>query len=67
VLHDLNLALGHCSRLLLMDRGEIVVDGEPRSVINTATLARHYRVRAWLSEHEGRRVAVPWEMLDPDE
>lgn len=67
VLHDLNLALGSCSRLLLMDGGAIVVDGDPLTAINAATLAKHYRIRAWLSEHQGRRVAVPWEMLGRDE
>jgi iron complex transport system ATP-binding protein len=67
VLHDLNLALGHCSRLLLMDGGEIVADGAPRAVIDAARLARHYRIRAWLAEHEDRQVAVPWEMLDADD
>lgn len=64
VLHDLNLALGSCSRVLLMDAGRIVVDGEPRAAIDAASLARHYRIRAWLTEHEHRRVAVPWEILD---
>jgi iron complex transport system ATP-binding protein len=67
VLHDLNLALGACSRLLLMDEGEIVGDGKPDAVINDATLARHYRIRAWLGERDGRRIAVPWEMLDHDD
>jgi len=64
VLHDLNLALAHCSRLLLMDRGQIVVDDRPEAAIDAQTLAKHYRIRAWLSEHENRRVAVPWEILD---
>jgi iron complex transport system ATP-binding protein len=66
VLHDLNLALGHCTRLLLMDHGRIAADGEPRSVITDSALAAHYRIRAWLAEHAGRAVAVPWEMLDDD-
>lgn len=64
VLHDLNLAFGACSRLLLMDAGRIVVDSEPRTAIDAKTLAEHYRIRAWLAEHEGRRIAVPWEILD---
>jgi iron complex transport system ATP-binding protein len=66
VLHDLNLALSHCSRLLLMDAGTIVADGAPVAVINADTLKRHYRIRAWLAEHEARRVAVPWSVLDAD-
>ena len=64
VLHDLNLALGHCTRILLMNDGEIVADGEPEAALDDAAFARHYRIRAWLGEHEGRRIAVPWEMLD---
>jgi iron complex transport system ATP-binding protein len=67
VLHDLNLALGFCSRLLLMNGGKIAVDGEPASAIDAATLARHYRIRAWLAEHDNRRVAVPWEMIDSND
>jgi len=64
VLHDLNLALGSCSRMLLMDAGEIVVDGAPRSSIDESTLAKHYRIRAWLAEHDNRQVVVPWETLE---
>lgn len=67
VLHDLNLALQYCSRLLLMDRGTIVRDGAPASVIDEAALARHYRIRAFVAEHEGRRVAVPRETLGRDD
>jgi iron complex transport system ATP-binding protein len=67
VLHDLNLALRNCSRLLLMNQGEIVVDDEPRSAIDDAALAEHYRIRAWIAEHLGRRVAVPWEILNAND
>jgi iron complex transport system ATP-binding protein len=63
VLHDLNLALAHCSRLLLMDAGAIAGDGPPHEVIGDGSLARHYRIRAFLAEHKGRGIAVPWEML----
>jgi iron complex transport system ATP-binding protein len=64
VLHDLTLASSHCSRVVLMNRGRVVLDGEPREVLDERTLAEHYRIRAYLTEHENRRVAVPWEMLD---
>ena len=67
VLHDLNLALAHCTRILLMDAGEIVVDGEPKTAIDAARLERHYRIRAWTAEHEGRPIAVPWEIIDRDD
>jgi iron complex transport system ATP-binding protein len=67
VLHDLNLALRYCSRLLLMDRGGIVVDGDPQTAIDADVLAQHYRIRAWIGEHEGRRITVPWETLGRDD
>ena len=66
VLHDLNLALAHCTRLLLMDDGAIAGDGAPHEVVNADALARHYRVGAFLAEHEGRRIAVPRRMLGRD-
>jgi iron complex transport system ATP-binding protein len=67
VLHDLNLALGHCSRLLLMDAGRIVADGPPQDVIDTGTLERHYGIRAFLAEHDGRRIAIPWSLVGADD
>ena len=67
VLHDLNLALGFCSRLMLMDGGVIVADGAPAEVIDSARLARHYRIRAFLAEHENRRIAIPWSLLERDD
>ena len=66
VLHDLNLALGYCTRLLLMDAGSIAVDDVPAAALDAERLARHYRISAWLTEHDGRRVALPWDMLDGD-
>jgi iron complex transport system ATP-binding protein len=66
VLHDLNLALAYCSRLLLMDEGDVVRDGEPQAVIDERGLAQHYRIRAYLALHEGRGIAVPREMLARD-
>jgi iron complex transport system ATP-binding protein len=67
VLHDLNLALAHCTRLLLMSEGAIARDGEPKAVIDDAALAEHYRVSAFLAEHDGRRIAVPSRMLGRDD
>lgn len=67
VLHDLNLALAFCTRLLLMDGGAVVRDGEPKAVIDDDALARHYHVGAFLTEHDGRRIAVPRQILGRDD
>ena len=67
VLHDLNLALGACTRVLLMDNGAIVADGTPQDVIDESALARHYRIRAHLDAYEGRRFMVPLQTLEAND
>lgn len=44
VLHDLNLAAQYCDRLYLLDRGENVVSGDPRSVLDRAWVSRVFQV-----------------------
>jgi len=46
VLHDLGLAARTCTRLCLMDKGRVVADGAPGSVLSDANLAAVYRVSA---------------------
>ncbi|AOY01990.1 hypothetical protein BJP62_17025 [Jeongeupia sp. USM3] len=45
VLHDLNVALRHTDRALLLREGRLVAEGPPAAVINSATLAEVYGVR----------------------
>ncbi|MBI2568376.1 MAG: ABC transporter ATP-binding protein [Candidatus Schekmanbacteria bacterium] len=42
-LHDLNLAAGYCSRLMLLDSGAIAAIGAPRDVLTETRLAAVYR------------------------
>ena len=49
-LHDLGLALRHCSRLLLLDRGRLAADGAPRAVLDPENLARVFGITAHLAE-----------------
>jgi iron complex transport system ATP-binding protein len=42
VTHDLNLAAQYATRLVLMDRGRIVADGEPRAVLERRVLEPVY-------------------------
>lgn len=42
VFHDLNLAAEYCSRLMLMDQGQIIADGQPKDVVTPDLLLRTY-------------------------
>jgi iron complex transport system ATP-binding protein len=44
VLHDLNLAARYCTKLILLDRGRVVVTGTPDEVLVPDTLRRVYGV-----------------------
>lgn len=44
--HDLNLASRHCSRLILLKKGEIIADGEPDKVVTTKNIWEAYRIKA---------------------
>lgn len=52
VLHDLNLALGQCDWIAVMDQGAIIAEGAPDTVLTEALLAEVYGV-------EARRIAGP--------
>ena len=43
-LHELTLAARYAARVLLLDRGRLVADGAPASVLTCAHLARVYRI-----------------------
>lgn len=45
-MHDLTVASQYAERLVMLDKGRLVADGEPRDVLTAARLATHYGVRA---------------------
>lgn len=50
-LHDLGLAARHCTRLVLLEKGQIVANGTPQEVLTEENLARVFHLRAhieWL-------------------
>lgn len=49
-LHDLGLAARHCTRLVVLDRGRIVADGAPASVLTPVLLARVFGITAHLAD-----------------
>jgi iron complex transport system ATP-binding protein len=58
-MHDLGLAARWCSRLILLDRGEIVADGPPSDVLTAERLRRVYRVEAHFGEAAGKMIVQP--------
>jgi iron complex transport system ATP-binding protein len=48
-IHDVNEAAAHCSRIVLLDRGEVAASGPPEEVLVPETLAQVYRVRVAVS------------------
>ncbi len=58
-LHDLTLAAQFADRLVLLDRGRIVLDGAPRDVVRDEELARRYGMTLRVVDVDGTDVVVP--------
>ncbi len=61
VLHDLNLAMHFCDRVVLLNNGKLLADGIPEEVLNGEMLERVYGIEAKFSECEGQRWILPWQ------
>jgi iron complex transport system ATP-binding protein len=65
VLHDLALAMNHATRVLVLDRGELVADGAPDEALAEDLVARVWNVSArWLGA-PGARALVPARGSEP--
>jgi iron complex transport system ATP-binding protein len=64
VLHDLGLAARFCDRVLLMDGGTIVGDGQPDEALGAEAIRAHYRVEPLIARHEGEPLIVPWRPIN---
>ncbi|MBA3654256.1 MAG: ABC transporter ATP-binding protein [Actinobacteria bacterium] len=58
-MHDLTLAGQYAERLVLLDRGEIAVEGPAGDVLTEANLARYYDARVRIINDGGRPIVVP--------
>lgn len=58
-IHDLGMAARHCTRLVLLHRGRIVVDGAPREVLSDENLAAVFGIRGFHAETEDGPVFQP--------
>ncbi|MGJ3241744.1 MAG: heme ABC transporter ATP-binding protein [Opitutales bacterium] len=56
VLHDVNLAMTHADRVLLLHHGRLAHDGRPTDVLTPDTLAAVYGIRAgWVRHPDNQR------------
>ncbi|WP_252501898.1 adenosylcobinamide amidohydrolase [Sporosarcina sp. Marseille-Q4943] len=51
VFHDVNLASLYCDRLLLMEKGEVAMIGDPQDVIRESTIGKVYNARVKTQPH----------------
>lgn len=64
-LHDLGLAARYCSRLILLNHGAMIADGEPIAVLTTENLARVYGITAHVDCREEGVVIIPRQRIVP--
>lgn len=64
-LHDLGLAARWCSRLILLDRGRLIADGPPDTVLTAESLGNVYGVEAYFGTAAGRTVIQPLDLVEP--
>ncbi|QYX55706.1 ABC transporter ATP-binding protein [Roseovarius sp. SCSIO 43702] len=62
-LHDLGLAVRHCTRLLLLNDGALVSDGPPGEVMTPERLAQVFGITAWYERTESGPVYQPLEVI----
>lgn len=58
VLHDLNLAAAYADRIIMMARGQVMADGDPRQVLREETIEKVYQQRVLVIDHPTRRVPL---------
>lgn len=63
VLHDLPLASRFCHRLVLLQDGRVVAQGEPQTVLADANLAQAFAIAPARGTMEGRDYVLPWRRL----
>jgi iron complex transport system ATP-binding protein len=58
-MHDLTLAGQYADRLALLADGRVVASGTPAEVLTEPLIARHYRARVRVDEHDGLPAVLP--------
>ena len=63
-IHDLSMAARYCTRLILMDQGRIIADGEPCRVLTDRLVAAVFGVRAYRAETRDGMIFQPLSRID---
>ncbi|MFV2052190.1 ABC transporter ATP-binding protein [Aliiroseovarius sp. YM-037] len=63
-LHDLGLAARHCTRLLLLNKGQLVADGPPDEVLKPENISAVFGVSAFFRRTDQGIVFQPLETLE---
>jgi iron complex transport system ATP-binding protein len=58
-MHDLSLAAQYADRLLLLDRGHVVAEGNARDVLSEQSIARHYGANVRVIDDDGSVFVLP--------
>lgn len=66
-LHDLGLAARWCTRLVMLAGGEVVADGDPRSVLTPERLREVYQVETYCAEHAGGPIVHPYDLASGEQ
>jgi iron complex transport system ATP-binding protein len=61
VLHDLNLAVASCDRLVVLSRGRVVAEGEADEVVTAERVREVWGLEVWLGRHgtTGAPIVLP--------
>jgi iron complex transport system ATP-binding protein len=62
-LHDLGLAVRHCTRLILLGHGGMVAEGTPADVLTSDRLADVFGITAWFECNEKGAIYQPLEVI----
>lgn len=63
-LHDLGLAVRHCTRLVMMQQGRITADGPPEQVLSSHNLAQGFGVSGYFAQTSDGPVFQPLHVLE---
>lgn len=63
-LHDLGLAVRHCTRLVMMQQGRITADGPPAEVLSPRHLAQGFGISGYFAQTDEGPVFQPLHVLE---